>query len=244
MRHAGYVSSAPRGLHGALIHDLGRKIVSGVHPAGVALSLDGLCTEYRASRPTVREALRVLESKGLLKIRQSLGTRVQPVDEWNLLDTDVVAWRLTGGDRAQQVRELLQMRLAVEPVAAGLVAQVHDAQVVARLEAALDAMRAAADDGDLRAFTEADVSFHATLLSGCGNRMFPLLTVLVATALEAREEALTQHHVDLSVAALEQHGAVVAAIARGDAEGAEQRMRDMLRALMQEEVDETASAAR
>src|ERR1041384_1360888 len=108
MGHAGHVSSAPRGLHGALIHDLGRKIVGGVHPAGVALSLDGLCADYQASRPTVREALRVLESKGLLKIRQSLGTRVQPVDEWNLLDADVVAWRLASDDRARQVRELLQ----------------------------------------------------------------------------------------------------------------------------------------
>jgi DNA-binding FadR family transcriptional regulator len=235
MRHAWHVSSAPRGLHGALIHDLGRKIVGGAHPAGVALSLDGLCAEYQASRPTVREALRVLESKGLLKIRQSLGTRVQPVDQWNLLDADVVAWRLAGGDRAQQVRELLQMRLAVEPVAAGLAAQVPDPSIVARLEAALTAMRAAADDGDLRAFTEADVEFHATLLSGCGNRMFPLLTVLVATALEAREQALTQHHVDLSVAALEQHGAVIAAIRRGDPESAEQQMRAMLRALQHEE---------
>lgn len=235
MGHAGHVSSAPRGLHGALIHDLGRKIVGGVHPAGVALSLDGLCADYQASRPTVREALRVLESKGLLKIRQSLGTRVQPVDEWNLLDADVVAWRLASDDRARQVRELLQMRLAVEPVAAGLVAQVADPAVIARLEAALAAMRGAAGDGDLRAFTEADVEFHATLLSGCGNRMFPLLTVLVATALEVREQALTQHHVDLSVSALEEHGAVVAAIARGDETAAEQRMRDMLRALQREQ---------
>lgn len=235
MRHAWPVSLAPRGLHGALIHDLGRKIVSGTHPSGVALSLEALCAEYQASKPTVREALRVLESKGLLKIRQSLGTRVQAVDQWNLLDADVVAWRLAGRDRDQQVRELLQMRLAVEPVAAGLAAQVHDPSIVAHLQAALSAMRTAADDGDLRAFTKADVEFHATLLSGCGNRMFPLLTVLVATALEAREQALTQHHVDLSVTALEQHGAVIDAIDRGDPESAEHQMRDMLRALQHEE---------
>jgi len=65
--------------------------------------------------------------------------------------------------------------------------------------------------------------------------MFPLLTVLVATALEAREQSLTQHHVDLSVTALEQHGAVITAIAQGDPESAEAKMRAMLRALQHEQ---------
>jgi DNA-binding FadR family transcriptional regulator len=217
-----------------LVHDLGRKIVGGAHPAGTALSLEGLCAEYDASRPTVREALRVLESKGMLRIRQSLGTRVQPLEEWNLLDADVVGWRLEGTDRDQQVRELLQMRLAVEPVAAGLAAQAGDPDVVTRLDAALAELRAAAAADDVRAFTEADVSFHATLLESCGNRMFPLLTALVATALEAREEALTQHHADLSAAALEDHGAVLEAIRAEDGPAAERRMREMLSALLSE----------
>src|SRR4051794_36793066 len=105
---------APRGLHGVLIHDLGRKIVDGTYPAGTALSHELVGAEYDASRPTVREALRVLEAKGMLRIRQSLGTRVQPADRWNLLDADVVAWRLQGPDRAQQARDLVEMRLAVE----------------------------------------------------------------------------------------------------------------------------------
>ena len=228
------MSRAPRGLHGVLVHDLGRKIVSGAHPAGSALSLDGLCAEYDASRPTVREALRVLESKGMLRIRQSLGTRVQPVEEWNLLDSDVVGWRLEGADRGQQVRELLQMRLAVEPVAAGLAAQAGDAELADALAGALSDMRSAAEADDVRAFTDADVSFHATLLKGCGNRMFPLLTALVATALEVREEALTQHHADLSPTALEEHAAVLSAISAHDVSSAEQGMRKMLNALLSE----------
>lgn len=226
--------SAPRGLHGVLVHDLGCKIVDGVCPAGSVLSHDQLCAEYDASRPTVREALRVLESKGLLRIRQSLGTRVQPIEEWNLLDADVVAWRLAGRDRDQQIRELLEMRLAVEPVAASLAARSFDAAVAGRLEKSLAALKEAADAGDVQAFTEADVAYHRELLAGCGNRMFPMLSALVASALEARKEALTKHDGDLSRSALDQHAAVVAAVKSGDSASAERAMRAMLSALVDE----------
>lgn len=225
------MARAPRGLHGVLVNELGRKIVSGIYQPGAALSLDDLCEEYDASRPTVREAVRVLESKGLLRIRQSLGTRVQPMDAWNLLDADVVSWRLGGADRHQQARELLQIRIAVEPVAAALTAASTDAEVTARLEVALTAMEQAVSSGDVHAFTEADVSFHAALLAGSGNHMFPLLTALVATALEAREEVLTEYHADPSIAAVEEHRQVLQAISKRDGDQAEQRMRVMLKAL-------------
>lgn len=228
------MARASRGLHGVLVHELGSKIVGGSYPPGAALSLDGLCAEYDVSRPTVREALRVLESKGLLRVRQSLGTRVQPMEAWNLLDADVVCWRLDGADRTRQARELLQMRIAVEPVAAGLVAARADPEVTARLQAALTAMEEAVSAGAVHDFTECDVSFHAALLSGSGNHMFPLLTALVATALEAREEAVAEHHADSSAAAVEEHRQVLQAICEGDADQAEHRMRQMLKALIRE----------
>jgi DNA-binding FadR family transcriptional regulator len=169
-----------------------------------------------------------------VRIRQSLGTRVQPVEHWNLLDADVVKWRLAGRQRGQQLRELVQMRLAVEPIAANLVAQARTAATLARLESAFARMQEALGAEDVHAFTEADVAFHAELLSGSGNQMFPLLTSLVATALEAREASIAEHHVDLSASAIEDHGAVLAAVRQRDSDAAEGRMRAMLRALLKE----------
>ena len=230
------MTPAPRGLHGVLVHELGRKIVDGTYPVGAVLTPDEIGSEYDASRPTVREALRVLESKGMLRIRQSLGTRVQPIEEWNLLDAEVVAWRLQGSDRAVQVRELIEMRLAVEPISASLTAMTQDADALQTLESACTSMASAVADADVHAFTEADVAFHAALLRGSGNQMFDRLTELIATALEAREESLSQHHVDLSPAALEQHRVVLRAILDGDRAAAERTMGDMLRGLLVEPV--------
>ncbi len=226
----------PRGLHGVLVHELGRQIADRIYHAGDVLSPDETGKQFDASRPTVREALRVLESKGMLRIRQSWGTRVQPPEEWNLLDPEVVGWRLHGRDRDHQIRELVEMRLAVEPIAASLAASKQDLDSLQTLESAWAAMQIALEDRDVHTFTEADVAFHAALLRGSGNQMFDRLTALISTALEAREETLNQHHADVSREALEQHRVVLQAVVNGAGDLAKKTMDEMLRGLLTEPV--------
>jgi DNA-binding FadR family transcriptional regulator len=226
------VARLQRGLHGGIVHELGLEIAQGVFRPGDVIVPDEVGRRFEASRPTVREALRVLESKGMIRIRQSLGTRVTPTQDWNLLDGDVVYWRLHAPDRDDQLRELMQMRFAVEPVAARWAASRRDAEGVAALQAAWTAIDGAGSD--VHSFTEADVAYHAALLRASGNQMFTRLTRLVAVALEAREEALTQHHEDVSSAAVQSHRAVVDAVQDGDGDRAETVMREMLLPLLDE----------
>lgn len=227
----------PRGLHGALVHELGARIAdSSIRPGDVIVP-DDVGRQFHASRPTVREALRVLESKGMLSVRPNLGTRVTPVQDWNVLDGDVVYWRLHGPQAAEQARELIQLRLAVEPAAARWAAARRDPNAVAALDAAWVAMDRAAGEGDVRAFTDSDVAFHAALLRASGNQMFTRLIGLVAVALEVREEALTQHHEDVSAEAVSCHRFVLDAVHDGDGDRAAMRMREMLRSLLDESGD-------
>jgi DNA-binding GntR family transcriptional regulator len=98
-------------------------------------------------------------------------------------------------------------------------------------------MDRAAGEGDVRAFTDSDVAFHAALLRASGNQMFTRLIGLVAVALEVREEALTQHHEDVSAEAVSCHRFVLDAVHDGDGDRAAMRMREMLRSLLDESGD-------
>jgi DNA-binding FadR family transcriptional regulator len=71
--------------------DVVDRIVRGVLAPGTTLPNEaGLCDYYDVSRPVIREALKVVEQKRLIRIRQGDGTSVRPRDEWFLLDADVL----------------------------------------------------------------------------------------------------------------------------------------------------------
>ena len=65
------------GSHGFVLDLLGRRIASGEIPEGTVLTLAGLEQEFAASRTLIREAVRVLESLGMLRSRRRVGITVQ-----------------------------------------------------------------------------------------------------------------------------------------------------------------------
>ena len=79
-----------------MLDRIGTEITSGARPVGTVLTLEGIGVEYGVSRSVAREAVRVLESMGLLASRRRVGATVQPRTGWNLFDPRVVAWRLEG----------------------------------------------------------------------------------------------------------------------------------------------------
>lgn len=120
-------------LHARLVDTLGRRVVA---DPGLTLSPDEIGAEFGVSRTVVRETLRVLEAKGLVSARPNVGTRVRPRTDWNLFDPQVIDWRLHGPQRADQMRELLELRAGVEPMAARLAAERAGEADVAALRAA------------------------------------------------------------------------------------------------------------
>ena len=81
------------GLHGRIVHAIGRRIVTGEIRPGEQLPT---AAGVHASRGVVREAVKVLAAKGLVVSRPRTGTRVRPQEAWNLLDPDVLAWKQEG----------------------------------------------------------------------------------------------------------------------------------------------------
>ena len=68
-------------LHGNLLAALGTGIASGKYPAGQVLTLDGVSAEHGVSRSVAREAIRVLESMGMVASRRRVGITIQPSEQ-------------------------------------------------------------------------------------------------------------------------------------------------------------------
>ncbi|KJL22985.1 HTH-type transcriptional regulator LutR [Microbacterium oxydans] len=204
-----------RGLHGAVVDDLGTRIVNGTIAPGTALSLDDLGEDYGVSRTVIRETIRVLEAKGLIVARQNVGTRVLGPASWHALDVDILRWRLASAGKRSARRDLLELRSAVEPAAARLAANRTNPASAEKLLAAAEGMRHALDADDVGAFTAADVDFHTNLFDATGNPLIAALLSLVRAALDDRIATVEDH--GISAQAVELHQALAEAVAAGDA---------------------------
>ena len=73
---------------------IGLRIITGdFKPKDTLPNEDALCAEFGVSRGVIREAVKVLQKKGLVVPRPKIGTQIQPKSQWNLFDADVLYWK-------------------------------------------------------------------------------------------------------------------------------------------------------
>ncbi|MDO7867330.1 FadR/GntR family transcriptional regulator [Nocardioides jiangxiensis] len=220
-------------LHGSVLDALGAAIAAGRLAPGSVLTLESIGQEYAVSRSVAREAVRVLESMGLIASRRRVGLTVRERGDWNVFDPQVIRWRLAGDDRIAQLLSLSELRLGVEPVAARLAATRATPEQSRALADAVRDMEIHGTSGALEEFLESDQRFHRTLLEASGNEMLASLGEMVAGVLEGRtHHDLMPHHPKPEAIAL--HDAVARAVRTGDPDGAERAMRAI--------IDESAQA--
>ncbi|MEV0599983.1 FCD domain-containing protein [Streptomyces sp. NPDC050315] len=201
-----------QGLHGQVVDRIGRSLAADEIRAGEVLRLEDIQERYGVSRTVAREAVRVLESQRVVTSRPRVGITVRPRTEWNLYDPQIIRWRLASPQRETQLRELAQLRAAVEPSAAALAASTAPPEARTALTTHARTMADAARTGDHTAFVTADTAFHRTLLTASGNTMFAQLA-------EVTEELLTSRHTlalmptDIDMTAVHRHEEVAEAVA-------------------------------
>jgi DNA-binding FadR family transcriptional regulator len=208
------VPQSPRaGLHGRIVHHIGRLIVTGAIGPG---ELVPAAARVGASRGVMREAIDVLAAKGLVAARPRSGTRVRSRDEWNLLDPDVLAWRQEGLERQHVLGDLTEVRLIVEPAAAELAARRAGPEQVREIQAALREMRDALDrtPPDHQAYNDADLRFHRSVVHACSNEILEQMGAVVTRALLVAF-ATAVSVPGLARGSLERHQAILDAIRRG-----------------------------
>lgn len=126
---------------------LAERIISGGLAAGSRLRQDAIAEEFGASHVPVREAFRRLEAQGLVASEPRRGVRV-------------------AGFSPDEVREVAEMRAALEVLALRHAAPHLTPAILDRAEAATRAGDRAG--GDVQAWEEANRAFHRLLLAPCG----------------------------------------------------------------------------
>jgi GntR family transcriptional regulator, transcriptional repressor for pyruvate dehydrogenase complex len=184
-----------------------------------------LAAAYGVSRPTLREALRLLAGTYLIRATQGRGGGIfvaSTPDEGigrNLSDSIAMLLATEG----VSLRELLQARVVLEVPLAGLAARHATPETVRALEAAIE-VQVSAVAGD-EVFSAADSRFHQTIAAAAGNDLLVaftrwILDVLLPHLIAYIGPALSGEEI------IAQHRAIVRAIRRGQPAAAERAMRD------------------
>jgi DNA-binding FadR family transcriptional regulator len=210
----------------SLVQRLGSSIVRGELPAGKSLPIEAeLGRKFGASRTVMREAVKILSTKGLIGQRPRVGTYVHPEEKWDLLDAEVLTWILDRHFSHSLVREFLEVRIGIEPAAAALAATnatAADKELLAqKLENMKGAMNGQFDP------VAADIAFHATILEISHNRFYHQLTPIVETAL--RFSIRLTNKAKGGSADYDAHERICKAIRIGNAEAAAKACRDLIR---------------
>lgn len=218
-----------RTLHEHVVDGLGRRIVGGEFGFGVLPNEADLCIELDVSRGVLREAVKRLSGKGLLEVRPRTGTRVQPKRAWNLLDPFVLAWSLDSAEGPDLIRQLTDLRAAIEPVAAAAMAANKECVTLAnQLALAVNDMQIAANHGDRTQFVEADLIFHQQLIAGSRNILFAAIGSSIAIGMRHSLET-SALDVPTMLASVPLHSAVVRAVAAGSPDDATREARQVVR---------------
>lgn len=221
--HRARTLSQPR-LHELVVEELTTSIVQGTFPPHTALPTETeLAERFEVSRMVIREAVRLLGSKGLVKVRQGSGVWVQPPDAWDHLDPVILANRLEAGQDESLLDQLLEVRRIVEVEAAGLAAARRTAEDLVTLRDTIALLRAAIATGKLEDLGPLDLRYHEALFRASGNIVLRQMVWTVATLFR------TAGHVHRNgIPRIEEshrgHEAILAAIENGDADGARSAM--------------------
>jgi DNA-binding GntR family transcriptional regulator len=205
-----------------------KRILNGTFPPGHPLMTQDLSAEIGVSRTPVRDALRQLETDGLVVIRKRMGASVKTMD-------------------AKEYREMCGLRMAMEVYAAGLAAENRSVDELHEMEDALEAMRRLteasieSDDNDeeiIKSLRREDVRFHVAIISSAKSDLLKkevlrlhiinrvvsgLESVKTFTAKSKEERDARRRQVQTS------HEEIYRAIAKGDVAEAKAAMENHIR---------------
>jgi DNA-binding FadR family transcriptional regulator len=182
-----------------------RQIVTKELAAGETLSSEAeLLERFNISRPTLREAIRILESESLISVRRGVrgGATVQVPDTGTAAAYTALLLRMSG----TPMGDVYDARLMIEPALARRLARVANERVIASLQSIVDQERAAVAAGDLVERGHAAIRFHTEVVQQAGNKTRAVLlsTIDGIVSRYASEAALAVMERE-SMVSLEEH---------------------------------------
>lgn len=196
-----------------VVRHLTQLVAEGTWPAGSMLpSEPELARGLGVSRTVVREAVRVLLSRGMLTVQQGRGTAVVNAEHWELGEPLA---RAAQADRSG-MRHWLEIRQALEVASATLAAERADAEDRERISQALQHLMKVVGSG--QAYAEADLAFHLAIAKASHNPQLERLLGPLLPSLRELREQLERHSLDTRSRepSNREHAAITKAILAGD----------------------------
>ncbi|MCY1284941.1 putative L-lactate dehydrogenase operon regulatory protein [compost metagenome] len=174
-----------------------------------------LAERLEVSRPSLREAITVLETLGVVRSLPGKGVMVLERQGQALAEV-----RAPGAS----LEDVLQLRYALEPFTAGLVAQTAASADLSQLRLLLLDMREAVEDRNPSLLAGAYTAFHRQLVALSSNPIFLSVSRQIGDALE-QSDALMTRNVEYAEEVLQEHETILRAIRNHDSEQASRAMR-------------------
>lgn len=206
-----------RSLVDTVVEELRTHLTSGEWPVGRQIPTEhSLAEQLGVGRNTVREAVRVLVHAGMLRSRQGEGTFV-------VSGTD--PGEIMRGVQRAGIRDVLELRIALEAEGARLAAGRHEQADLIRMREALAAQAGLEAQHEL--YADYDVEFHTAVVDAAHN---PALSATYHWFSSSVREALIAGLADEQLPFIDAglHEAVIDAIACGDPEAASRSVRTLL----------------
>lgn len=197
----------------------------GLRPGDAMPSSREMAAGMGINMTTLREALRRLEGTGTVELRHGSGTYVGPN-----IDRTVVANPTSPDPTGMLAIELIDARLAIEPQIAALAAENRNTEHLARLEIALESAMAGPTSQSNPDPSRPGRNFHRDLAAASGNQiLFEVIDSLLTR--RRQEQAAIRSAFSDRERDLNQHKALLAAVARGKSVQASQLMHSHLLAI-------------
>jgi len=178
----------PQRLATPVIEDFVDQIVSGNFPPGTDLPSEAnICRYLGISRTVLREVLKVLEQKGLVRVENGKGTLVTERDEWKLLDPVVLPARLRHDSDGSFLDHLVKVRIALEADMASEAALRVTSDQIAVMGTRIEELRNSLNS--LERYFLADRQFHDSFMRASGNELGRAIVLNIYNEARARLES-------------------------------------------------------
>jgi GntR family transcriptional repressor for pyruvate dehydrogenase complex len=189
-----------------------------------------MAQQLGVSRPTVREALQVLEHTGFVEILQGSGTFIRDIGKQTF--TDPLQALIDGSD--QRYGDVYEFRAAIETWAVGMAAERRDHEGIKRLGQIIDQMKKRRAVG--KSVDELDTEFHLAIARACRNTIYfhvakTIFHLLTQVTRISHEELFLSEQDQIKL--LSDHEAIYKAVEAGDSKTARQLMQMHLKRVTQ-----------
>ncbi len=201
-------------LHNRVVRTLARRVL---HAEGKVVQFPkeaDLSLELGVSRSILRESMKVLVDKGMVEMKPKAGTRSRPRAQWRLLDPDILAWQAEDNPSPEFLRNLCEVRLAIEPTAAGFAAVRATAGEIAVMERCF-AERSGCAKLPVERLIELDLELHGAIVEASHNPLLAQLSAIIRPPIRMALGVTAQFASTLNLG-LEAHAALLDALRRHD----------------------------